>query len=293
MKHAFFLFILLFSVQSVHAQLVSWNDVLELETTAPDHYISFAPDSAQYGELWLPDDQVAHTSVIMVHGGCWLAMYPGVKLMNAVAEDLSNRGFAVWNIDYRRIGHHGGGYPGTFLDAANGADIFRSIANKYNLPADRIIAAGHSAGGHLATWLALRHQISPESDLYIENPIKIHAVISLAGINDLQRYADYGASPCGENTIEKLVDSENRKKSYTDTSPSELLPLDIPLVEISGAFDSPVPPFFGYHFVSSIMESGGQAKQILLQSAGHYEMIHPSSEEWTTVLKIFETILDR
>lgn len=293
MKHTFFLLIFLLTFQSVNAQLVSWQDVLELETAAPDHHISFGPDSTQYGDLWLPDDRDAHTSVIMIHGGCWLAIYPGVELMNAMAEDLSSRGFAVWNIDYRRIGHPGGGYPGTFLDVASGADMFRSIADEFNLPKDRIIAAGHSAGGHLATWLALRRQISPESDLYTENPIGIDAVISLAGINDLERYARYGAFPCGEKTIEQLIGSENRSEPFTDTSPSKLLPLDIPLVEISAAFDSPVPPFFGYHFVNDILESGGEAELILLQDAGHYEMIYPPSDEWKTVLEVFETILDQ
>lgn len=293
MKHTFFLLIFLLTFQSVNAQLVSWQDVLELETAAPDHHISFGPDSTQYGDLWLPDDRDAHTSVIMIHGGCWLAIYPGVELMNAMAEDLSSRGFAVWNIDYRRIGHPGGGYPGTFLDVASGADMFRSIADEFNLPKDRIIAAGHSAGGHLATWLALRRQISPESDLYTENPIDIDAVISLAGINDLERYARYGASPCGEKTIEQLIGLENRSEPFTDTSPSKLLPLDIPLVEISAAFDSPVPPFFGYHFVNDILESGGEAELILLQDAGHYEMIYPPSDEWKTVLEVFETILDQ
>lgn len=292
MKHTFFLLLFLLTFQSVTAQLVSWQDVLELETAAPEYHISFGADSLQYGELWLPDSEQAHTSVIMIHGGCWLAIYPGVELMNAMAEDLSSRGFAVWNIDYRRIGHPGGGYPGTFLDVASGADMFRSIADKFNLPKDRIIAAGHSAGGHLATWLSLRPQLPPESDLYAKNPIRINAVISLAGINDLERYADFGSSPCGESTVEQLIDAENREDPYLDTSPSEWLPLGVPLAELTAAFDSPVPPFFGYHFVNDILESGGEAELILLQDAGHYEMIYPPSDEWKTVLNVFETILD-
>jgi acetyl esterase/lipase len=293
MRRIVYLLIFLFSSQAVQAQLVSWRDVLNLETATPDYHIPFGADSLQYGELWLPGSEAPHSSVIMIHGGCWLAMYPGVELMNAVAEDLSSKGFAVWNIDYRRIGHPGGGYPGTFLDVANGADEFIRIAEKFNLPKDRIIAAGHSAGGHLATWLAIRPQLSTESELYTENPIRIDAVVSLAGINDLERYALYGASPCGRNTVEQLIDAENRKSPYHDTSPSEMLPLSVPLVEISAAFDEPVPPFLGYHFVNEIVQAGGSAEHILLQNAGHYEMIYPPSSEWESVLEVFETILDR
>lgn len=265
---------------------------MNLETASPDHHLSFGPDSLQYGDLWLPDDRKAHTSVIMIHGGCWLSIYPGVELMNAVSEDLSSRGFAVWNIDYRRVGHSGGGYPGTFQDVANGADYFRTIADEFDLPTNRIIAAGHSAGGHLATWLALRHQIDEKSELHSKNPIRIDAVISLAGINDLERYARYGASPCGEHTVESLIDADNRHQPYSDTSPAELLPLNIPIVEISAAFDSPVPPFFGYHFVNDVIETGGTAYQLLLHGAGHYEMIFPPSDEWESVLDVFKTILD-
>lgn len=229
----------------------------------------------------------------MIHGGGWLSIYPGTELMDLIAEDLSKNGFAVWNLEYRRLGHDGGGYPGTFLDAANGADYLWQIADDFNLPIDRVIATGHSAGGHLAGWLASRKKIPEVSPLYSPNPIEIHGVISLAGINDLERYASYGSSPCGEQTVEKLVNFEERgKASYTDTSPAELLPLEVPFIEVNAAFDSPVPPFFGYQFTKLAKQAGDLAKHILLENSGHFEMIHSGTEEWETVRKLFETILD-
>lgn len=263
------------------------------DVSEPTERIYYGGDSLQFGELWLPEDNEPHTTVIMIHGGCWLSIYPGTELMDLIAEDLSKNGFAVWNLEYRRLGHDGSGYPGTFLDAAKGADYIREIADEYELPLDRVIASGHSAGGHLAGWLASRKKIPAESPLYSHNPIEIHGVISLAGINNLESYANYGSSPCGDQTVKKLVNNETRGEiAYSDTSPVEMLPLGIPFIEVNAAFDSPVPPFFGYQFVQAAKQAGDAAKHVLLTESGHFEMIHSGTDEWKTVRGLFETILD-
>lgn len=292
MKKLFFLLCFLIISDTLHAQLLSWRDVIQEETSEPTAQLAYGPDSLQFGELWMPEEEKPHTTVIMIHGGCWLRIYPGTELMHLIAEDLSRNGFAVWNIEYRRIGHNGGGYPGTFLDTANAADYIREISVEYNLPLDRVIATGHSAGGHLTGWLAARNKISDESPLYSQDPIDIHGVISLAGINNLESYANYGSAPCGDQTVEKLVDIENRQNAYADTSPREMLPLEVPFIEVNAAFDSPVPPFFGYEFIEAAKEAGDSAQHVLLENAGHFEMIHSETDEWSEVRSLFESILD-
>jgi acetyl esterase/lipase len=288
MKRTFLLLIILtLCCTGLKAQLLTWQDIMKAETAIPDHIISYGPDSLQFGELWIPDREPVAT-VIMIHGGCWLSQYPGTKLMHLIAEDLRANGFTVWNLEYRRVGHEGGGYPGTFLDIAKGADHLRKLAEEYSMSLQRVIAAGHSAGGHLASWLAGRKNIPQSSPLYMSNPIPVGSVISLAGINDLPRYADYAASPCGERTVERLVHRDERGESaYLDTSPSELLPLAVPLLEVSAAFDEPVPPFFGFQFSQKAAESGDKAKHVLLTQSGHYEMIHSKSEEWKKIRSHF------
>lgn len=285
--------IFLFVADSLQAQLISWRDLIDGDLPQPTERIYYGDDSLQFGDLWLPDDQKPHTTVILYHGGCWLDIYPGVEIMNHMAEALRRNGFAVWNIEYRRLGHDGGGYPGTFQDAANGADYLREIAGKFDLNLNRVIASGHSAGGHLATWLAAKKNLPDSSPLNSEKLIDIHATISLAGINDLERYASYGSSSCGENTVERFIDLEGRGESaYLDTSPVNLLPLGVPFVEITAAFDAPVPPFFGNHFVNEAKDAGDDATLILQPKAGHFEMITPWSDEWEEVLELFQTILD-
>lgn len=288
-KYLFFTLLFTLSFQNTYAQFVTWNELIEVEGLQADHRIYFGEDSLQFGDLWLPEGEIEST-VILIHGGCWLSVYPGVELMNPMADELRNRGFAVWNLEYRRIGHDGGGYPGTFLDIANGADYLKVIAQEYHLDLTNIIVAGHSAGGHLATWLASQNNIADTSPLYNPDAISVSSVISLAGINDLERYARYGASSCGNNTVETLINfNERGEDAYQDTSPLRLLPIRVPFVEVVAAFDAPVPPFFGYHFVEAIKKNGDNATLILLPNAGHFEMISPWTNEWETVLDLFKS----
>ncbi len=291
-------FLLLFIAENVHAQLISWRDLIEGDLPQPDERIYYGTGELAFGELWIPDKD-PHTTVILIHGGCWLDIYPGTEIMNHMANALRDEGFAVWNIEYRRLGHQGGGYPGTFLDVAFGADALHAVARNHNINLDRVIAAGHSAGGHLATWLAARKNLPDYSTLRIDDSIdihtsiQIHAVISLAGINDLERYANYGSSSCGEGTVARLVDIETRgEDAFLDTSPIHLLPLGVPFVEVTAAFDAPVPPFFGYHFIQAAKQAGDDAILVLQPKAGHFEMIAPWSEEWREVRNIFRTILE-
>ena len=274
--------------EEVDAQLVNWRDLISAEVLPPDELIQFGEDSLQFGELWLPDTANRKTAVVLIHGGCWLSDYPGVELMHPMANRLREEGFIVWNLEDRRLGHEGGGYPGTFLDVAEGADLLPSLLEERALQVARILVSGHSAGGHLATWLASRNNIPMESVLRREHPMQPDGLISLAGINDLEEYARYGSSSCGEKSVERLVDVVERgSDAYRDTSPAELLPLGIPYIEITAAFDAPVPPFFGRAFTEKARAAGDDVTLILQPEAGHFEMVTPWSSEWVDVLEKF------
>ena len=292
MPKTFLLLLLLtFSAELQAQRLVHWSDILNADISAEYERIQVGPDSLQFAELWIPPEpfEAPHPVVILIHGGCWLGMYPGVVLTHPMAEALANEGFAVWNIEYRRLGQDGGGYPGTFLDVANAADTLRHISNEYGLWLDKIIAAGHSAGGHLATWLAARENLTPESELHIADPLPISRVISLAGINDLNQYAEFGSTPCGEQTVERLVALDERgDDAYRDTSPANLLPYNAEHYEVVAAFDRPVPAFLGRSYSEKVREAGGTSELVLQTDAGHYEMTAPWTDEWQDILKLFK-----
>src|SRR5260370_3919740 len=121
--------------------------------------MAYGTESLQFGELYLPGEPGPHRTVILIHGGYWPARY-GLDLMTGLAEDLAARGYAAWNIEYRRVGDPGGGWPGTLLDVAFAADYLRILAPTYALDLQRVVSLGHSAGGHLAIWLATPPRIA-------------------------------------------------------------------------------------------------------------------------------------
>ena len=191
------------SAPAVGAGLLDWPDLAGRPLPAPTEKIAYGPGPDQFGELWLPEGKGPLPVVLMVHGGCWLKAIAGLGIMNYAADDLRRRGIAVWNIEYRGVDQAGGGYPGTFADVTAGADALTTIAAAHHLRLDRVVALGHSAGGHLGLWLAARDRLPAASALKTAHPLRIAGVVSLGGLPDLEPEAAQGV--CGAGTIARLV----------------------------------------------------------------------------------------
>ena len=134
------------------------------ETEGPDVAspvrITYGEQPQQFADLYLPADEATPPVVVLIHGGFWRAQY-GLDLMVPLAEDLADAGYAVWNIEYRRVGQPGGGWPGTLDDVAAAVDELTAVTATHPLDLDRVAIVGHSAGGHLALWAAGRPAIAP------------------------------------------------------------------------------------------------------------------------------------
>lgn len=266
-------------------KLESFSELLTKPRQTADATIAYGADPNQFGELWLPSGNGPFPVVLLIHGGCWQAKLPGTILMDYMAAVLRAKGVAVWNVEYRRIGHAGGGYPGTFRDVAAGVDKLRDLAKAWNLDLRRVIIAGHSAGGRLTAWTAARGQLTKSSPLYVAHPLPIRVAVSIEGINDLRAFHDEGPGRCGEpGTVDDLIKGASKQAPYADTSPRELLPTKVPQVVISGELDPIVPVKFARDYAAAAKRSGTRTELIIYPGAGQFEPIDPDSPAGRAVI---------
>lgn len=269
-----------------YSQSVSFGDIQKLPVPPADHRIAYGQDPLQFGELRLPKRETGvrkqpqrYPVVIVIHGGCWYSEYELSHIANFAGE-LTKSGVATWSIEYRRIGNKGGAWPGTFQDVARAADYLRELAKQYPLDVNRVIAIGHSAGGQLALWLAARHRLPSESELFIRDPLRLRGVVALAAISDMR---GYGAS-CGD-AVSKVISGSTGKtpERISQTSPIELLPLGAPQILIHGAKDRIVPFQMTRDYEVVAKSKGDSTRVIELPDAGHFELISPQHSAWMAV----------
>jgi acetyl esterase/lipase len=260
------------------AGLMQWSDLYSRPKPKPTAHIPYGALPQQFAELWLPDGPGAHPLVVMIHGGCWTKGIANLEIMNYAAEDLRRRGVAVWNIEYRGVDEPGGGYPGTFQDVAAGVDAVRGAAGTYHLRLNKVVAVGHSAGGHLALWAAARGKLPTWSVLRAADPLTFSAVVDLAGIPNL---ATDSNTACGGAVLTKLVGDPTaaRPDVYADTSPAVLVPLGAPQYVIHGASDVTVPPAIGAAYAERAKAAGDRV-QVSNPPGGHVEEIAPGTPSW-------------
>jgi acetyl esterase/lipase len=257
---------------------VAFDEVAKLVPTTSGERISYARESPhQFGVLRVPKARAPHPVVALLHGGCWLADYDYAHV-ESLAAAICARGAAVWSIEYRRLGHDGGGWPGTFRDVALGLDHLRALAPAHSLDLGRIVAVGHSAGGQLALWLAARRTLRPSSDLFAASPLAIAGVVSLAGIADLRAYA-LGAGRCNASVLPLLGGERAR---FAEASPVELVPLGVPLRIVHGARDAIVPVAQSEALATAEQAHGGDVVLDVLPQAGHFDLIAPFADAWRT-----------
>lgn len=270
------------------------QDYMSQAAVAPDARIAYGEAPQQVVELFLPKTkpQGRLPVVVLIHGGCYLAEYQGLPQTSPMAAALAAQGYAVWNVEYRKLGESGSGYPGTFLDVGAAVDRLRDEAGRYSLDLEKVVAVGHSAGGHLALWAAGRAKLSPASPLWKADPLKIRTVVSLGGIGDLEGQGTVFSGACGAEPLGKVIGLADRSHAYADTSPAELLPLGVRVVMISGAFDHVMPPFTGLAFVERLRAAGDSADVAAIQDAGHYDVVIPTTPAWKMVVEAVDREID-
>ncbi|MEE4658878.1 MAG: alpha/beta fold hydrolase [Halieaceae bacterium] len=251
---------------------VSFDEVMALPWRPADQRVSYGPAPQQFAELWLPPGQDDVPVVVFIHGGCWLNAF-GIDHSRPLATALAQRGYAVWSIEYRRLGDSGGGWPGTKEDVV--AAIARLDALQHpRLRLDRMVIVGHSAGGHLAL-LAAAHPL--------QHPPT--AVLGLAAIVDLKAYAA-GAGSCNKAAAAFIESGTTSATTHTlpPANPA-LSPAPANTLLLEGTEDAIVPPQTAVITGVGASAAAAWAPQWQQAGAGHFDWVHPGTPAWQTLME--------
>lgn len=283
---AFLVCVVPFCIQAQEKSLMKVADVMAIEKKAATAKIQYGEDRLQFGELRIPETPGPHPVVVIIHGGCWLSAF-SLDLMDAMATDLTEKGYATWNLEYRRLSDIGGGWPNTFLDVAQGLNYLKTLEKEYNLNLRRVVVTGHSAGGHLALYLAGKRNIPADFPIADPdpNPVSISGVVSLAGIVDLTTYLVRDGNTCGAN-VDELVEGlpETVPDRYKFGSPINLLPHGTPTILVTGINDNIVPISHVSPYLTVSSAAKEPVKSVDIPGAGHFEVIAPGSVAWPAIV---------
>jgi acetyl esterase/lipase len=237
------------------AQVLTFGDVQKMTPALADAREVYGGHPLQFVDLRVPPGPGPHPVVFLIHGGCWLSSI-NLDNISMLAAALKGAGIATASVEYRRVGDEGGGAPGTFDDVEAAFDRLPSWAREHRLDLSRLAIAGHSAGGHLALWLAGRR-----SD-------RIRGVFALAAVTDLEAAS---GKVCG-NTVPRLLGAT---PDYARYSPIARLPLKVPTWILEGDADTIVPASFGAAYEAKAREAGDRVVRRVFPGAGHFELTVP------------------
>ncbi|MEW2121314.1 alpha/beta hydrolase [Streptomyces sp. NPDC005474] len=247
----------------------------------PDQVIDFY---APQGPRSLPDDSSAPL-VVVIHGGAWRAPYDR-RHITPFAAFLARRGFAVANVEYRRGEDDptvAGRWPDTFDDLAAALDALPALAAAHLPQADprRTVVTGHSAGGHLALWVAARHLLPADAPWFLARPAPLRGVVALAPI------ADFGVAAkldvCS-GAVHQLLGGEvefAERQPYAD--PALLLPTGIATTLVQGRADTVVPEIVAESYADAAAKAGEVVGVTLLADVGHFPLIDPVADACAVV----------
>jgi acetyl esterase/lipase len=217
---------------------------------------SYGEHPDQHVDVYAPAG-ACRAVVAVLHGGFWRTPY-AADLMDALCGDLAARDYEAWNVEYRRIGA-GGGWPTTF------EDVRAAVAEA----GEPFVTLGHSAGGHLALWLAAERGAT--------------LAVSVAGVVDLVEAWRRGLS---RRAPEELLGGtpDEVPARYAEASPAARLPLGIPQLLVHGRRDDTVPAEMSRVYAERASRSGDEV-ELVETDEGHFECLDPASESWAAILE--------
>ena len=255
----------------------------------PERFV-YGDAPSQFSELWRPSGGGPWPTVVMVHGGSW-SDRTDRTIMHGVARDLADHGVAVWNVEYRRLGEAGGGWPGTFADVAAAVDDVGSRPDEVPVDLGRLVVLGHSSGGQLALWTGGRAGLPPGT-VGASPGVRPQSVVALAPVSDLTGCADQGAL---DGTCAAVMGGSPQELPgrYARTSPLARVPIGLPQRLFHGQVDTVVPIDQSRAYVAAAAAAGDDATLTEQPDANHFTVLEPKSAAWGAVRAGVDQLLGR
>lgn len=243
----------------------------------------FGADDLRTGTLRLPAGKGPFPVVVLIHGGCWTAGFDTRSGAEPLGAALAARGIAVWNIEYRMVGQPGAGWPGTFEDVTAGVDHLAKLAKRYPLDLTRVSVVGHSAGAHLALWVASRGKLPVP---WTARAVRPMSVVAIDGPGTLAPFVGIDAEVCGKPVIVPFMGGTpaERPSAYQTASPADHLPLGVHQLLVLGELGPLMQPY-----VAAAKASGDRVDVLAPTGADHFDIIVPGSANGAAVVDFIAT----
>jgi acetyl esterase/lipase len=231
----------------------------------------------QFGDLWLPvedDGRVPAPLVVALHGGYWRAEHD-LRHLDPFCVALARGGLAVLSVEYRRIGARGGTLRAMLDDVRAAVSRAAQLASAFPVAARPPVLVGHSAGGHLALWVAKQ--------------VPVAGVVALAPISDLGAARDSGI---GGGAAAALLATASEQEA-TAASPVACLPIGAKQIVIHGVADRGVPVAMSEAYAMKASAAGDDVTLHALPGVGHMDLIDPASDAFGQVLAATQTLAGR
>lgn len=278
------------------------REILSRPAPPPSRTLRYGPHPDHVADLWLPATLPAPL-VVLLHGGFWRDLHDR-GYTAPLAAALATAGYAVATPEYRRThqpptdqppihqpptdqsgagappgaaSEPTSGWPETFLDVAAVLDALPDLLPGTEVDHDRVCYAGHSAGGHLALWAALRHRLPAGAPGFRSTPPAVRGVLGLAPVTDL---AAAHRLDLDDGAVEALLHGspEAVPDRYAATDPMLLPAPDVPVTLLHGTADQRVPITLSRDYASLV-----GAHLIELPDTDHFALVDPLLPPWRHV----------
>lgn len=243
------------------------EDILSLTAPKADARVSYGNNANQFIDFRIAQGKETNPSAVCIHGGYWRARYD-LEYLGHLCAALTARGITTANVEYRRVGNTGGGWPGTFEDVRAAYQFVVQNAGRYGIDTKRVIVVGHSAGGQLALCLAAHEAVRD--------------AVSLAGVVDLERAYELHLS--NDAVVEFLGGTPSEVADHYREADPMRLAIRCTQYLLHGVKDEDVPPELSRNYVEKKKKE--HVRLTMIDGATHFDLVDPRSAAWKDVEKV-------